>query len=70
MAKLKLKGERLATGAGDVLPLPVRLRMCGLPAALSVITSVPVRAPEAVGVKVTLIVQSAPTATEAPQLLV
>src|SRR5437870_684901 len=34
--------------------------ICGLPPALSVSDSVPVRAPEAVGVKVTLMVQFAP----------
>jgi hypothetical protein len=36
---------------------------------LSVIVTAPVRAPVAVGVKVTLIVQLAPAATELPQLL-
>src|SRR5256884_9407054 len=36
--------------------------ICGLPPALSVTDSVPVRAPEAVGVKVTLMVQFAPAA--------
>src|SRR5437667_352641 len=36
--------------------------ICGLPPALSVSDSVPVRAPEAVGVKVTLMVQFAPAA--------
>src|SRR5207253_249399 len=35
---------------------------CGLPPALSVSDSVPVRAPEAVGVKVTLMVQVTPAA--------
>src|SRR5437667_443173 len=36
--------------------------ICGLPPALSVTDSDPVRAPEAVGVKVTLMVQFAPAA--------
>src|SRR2546429_1955272 len=36
--------------------------ICGLPPALSVSDSVPVRAPEAVGVKVTLMVQVPPAA--------
>src|SRR5437762_1444753 len=36
--------------------------ICGLPPALSASDSVPVRAPEAVGVKVTLMVQFAPAA--------
>src|SRR5256884_6837273 len=39
--------------------------ICGLPPALSVTDSVPVRAPEAVGVKVTLMVQFAPAAEAA-----
>jgi hypothetical protein len=40
-------------------PFPVNGTVCGLPLALSVIVSVPTRAPNAVGVKVTLIVQFA-----------
>ena len=47
-------GERLTLGA---VPVPVRLAVCGLPAALSATLSVPLRAPVAVGVNVTLIVQ-------------
>src|SRR5712691_12342229 len=43
-------------------PVPVNGTVCGLPAALSVIVSVPVRAPTAVGANVTLIVQFAPAA--------
>src|SRR5258705_11485587 len=65
--KLKLVGERLTTGA---VPVPVRLTICGLPVASSVIVMVPVRVPVAVGVNVTLIVQLAPAATEVPQVLV
>jgi hypothetical protein len=38
--------------------------------ALSVIVKVPLREPAAAGVKVTLKVQLAPAATDAPQLLV
>src|SRR5260370_741630 len=51
-------------------PVPVRLTDCGLPEALSVMFRVPVRVPEAVGVKVTLMLQLAPAATELPQVLV
>jgi hypothetical protein len=43
-------------------PLPVSVTVCGLPEALSVSVSVPVRAPLAVGVNVTLIVQLPPAA--------
>ena len=43
-------------------PVPVKLTVCGLPLALSVIVRVPVRVPEAVGVKVTLMLQFAPAA--------
>ena len=42
--------------------MPVRLSVCGLPVALSVMVIVPGCAPVAVGVKVTLIVQLALTA--------
>jgi hypothetical protein len=53
--------------------MPVKLTSCVLPATLplsSVTTSVALRLPAAGGVKVTLIVQSAPAATELPQVLV
>ena len=42
---------------GGLVPVPVRLTVCGLPPALSVMVKVPVRAPATVGVNVTLIVQ-------------
>ncbi len=51
-------------------PLPVRLTAWGLFVALSAMFNVPVRVPGLEGVKVTLMVQLAPTATEAPQVLV
>jgi hypothetical protein len=62
-----LAGERLTTGAA---PVPVRLTLWGLPEALSEMLRVPLRVPVALGVKVTLIVQLTPAATEPPQLLV
>src|SRR5258706_15082825 len=68
-AKVRLVGLRAAEGPTAV-PVPVRLAVCGLPAALSVTVIVPVRVPAAVGVKVTLMVQFAPAATEVPQVLV
>src|SRR6267378_6356778 len=54
-------------GAANVKsqPVPVNGTVCGLPPALSVIVSVPVRAPTAVGANVTLIMQFAPAAREA-----
>jgi hypothetical protein len=50
--------------------VPLRLADCGLPEALFVTLSVPVRAPKAVGVNVTWMVQLAAGASELPQLLV
>lgn len=67
--KLKLAGEKLATGAG-VMPVPVSATTCGLPAALSMMLIDPVRAPATDGVKVTLIVQLAPGASVEPQMVV
>src|SRR5207244_1454922 len=48
--------------SGAAVPFPLSVMICGLPPALSVTDSDPVRAPEAVGVKVTLMVQFAPAA--------
>ena len=45
-------------------PVPNRRMTCGLPAALSTILTEPVRAPVAVGVKVTLMVQVSLAETE------
>ncbi len=50
--------------------VPVKLTVCGLPLALSVMTAVPVRVPEPEGVKFTYMVQVEPAATPFPQLLV
>ncbi len=69
LAKASEVAERLAVVAGAV-PVPVRVTDCGLSEALSVMLRVPVRVPEAVGVKVTLMLQLAPAATELPQVLV
>ena len=52
----------------DETPLPVRLIVCGLPVALSLTVSVPVRVPVVVGVNFTLTVQLAPVASEVPQV--
>ena len=67
LPKETLLAERLAPGA---VPVPDRLTVCGLPAALSVILTVAVRLPLAVGVKVTLIAHFAPTATGLPHVSV
>src|SRR5207247_1010609 len=51
LRKCRLAG---ATPASSAVLCPFRVMICGLPPALSASDSVPVRAPEAVGVKVTL----------------
>ena len=51
-------------------PVPFRIIVCGLLAALVVITTLPVRAPDAVGVNVTFRLQEMPMLTLPPQLLV
>src|SRR5205807_127409 len=58
----RVVGDNPAPGA---VPLPVSATVCGLPPALSTTDSVPVRAPETVGVKVTSMVQFAPAANVA-----
>lgn len=63
-----VRGERMTAEA--LMPVPVRLTVCGLPEALSATVMVPVWGPLAVGVKLTSMVQAAPAATETPQLLV
>ena len=60
-------GKKLALGA---TPVPVRATVWGLPVALSVTVMVPGWLPVAVGVKVTVMVQLAPAATDVPQVLV
>jgi len=65
--KLKLVGAKVML---LLAPVPVKPTLCGLFAALSVITTDPEFVPTTVGSKVTLIVQLAPAATEAPQVLV
>jgi hypothetical protein len=52
------------------IPVPLKVTTCGLPPASSVTVSVPVHVPLARGVKVTLNVQFAPAANEAPQSFV
>jgi len=62
-------GDTLAAGALVVLPpLPVSDTTCGLPLALSLTMSEPVRVPVAVGLNLMLIVQLPLTARELPQV--
>src|SRR5439155_22679392 len=51
-SKVSLDGARLTTGPGGV-PVPESGTLCGLPEALSVMVSVPVRDPMAEGANVT-----------------
>jgi hypothetical protein len=51
-------------------PEPVKVTVCGLPVALSLIVSLPDREPVAVGVKTMLTVQAAWAAKEVPQVVV
>ena len=52
-------GTTEVTTGGGVTPVPLRLTVCGLSLASSVMLTTPVRVPVAVGVKVTLIWQLA-----------
>src|SRR5438132_13846076 len=61
--KLKLVGESFA-----VVPIPLSVTFCGLPAALSLMLSAAVRIPDAVGLNVTLMLQLEPTASELPHV--
>jgi hypothetical protein len=67
LEKVKLAGLKLRTAP---VPVPESETVCGLPGALSLIDSVPVRVPVAVGVKVTDIVQFAPAARDVVQAVV
>ena len=67
LANVRVVLDKVTAGA---IPVPLRLTVCGLPAPLSVMDTVPVRVPVVVGVKVTLMVQLAEAANDAPQVLV
>ena len=60
--------EERPTAGAEVMP--VKLTMCGLPAALSVMMMDPVRLPVAVGVKLTLMTHAPPATTLALQVFV
>jgi hypothetical protein len=63
----RLVGDKLTDAT---VPVPERLTVWGLPLALSVMLTEAIRLPLAEGLKVTLIVQFPPAATELPQVLV
>ena len=68
VAKVKLRGAKVTLGL--VMPLPLSVIVCGLLPALSVRVMEPTALPVVVGVKVTLMVQIPPVATDEPQVLV
>lgn len=71
LAKVRLELERLTAGAVAFAPVPVRVIVCGEPAALSAMVTEAVRVPVAVGVNVTLMVQLPLfAATVLPQVVV
>lgn len=65
--KLREAGARVTAGA---MPVPVNCIICGLPLALSVNVSVPVRMPSAVGLKVTEAEHAPPAGIEPLQVSV
>ena len=71
LANVSEVGETLAVGVPTAAPVPVRLTVCGLPAALSEMAIAADRAPVAVGVNDTLMVRFPLfAATELPHVLV
>ena len=67
MVKLRLEGESVTCGA---TPVPLKVTLCGEPAALSAMATEADRLPAAEGLKATEIVQLAPAAMLAAQVLV
>lgn len=63
LPKLRLVGESFA-----VVPIPLIVTFCGLPAALSLTLKAAAWVPVAVGLNLILIVQLAPAASELPQV--
>src|SRR5579863_4918975 len=71
LPNVRLEPDRLTVGAATVVPVPLSVKVCGLPAALSVMVTAADRAPVAVGLNVTLIAQlPLLAATELPQVFV
>jgi hypothetical protein len=67
--KVRADGESIIPGVGAI-PVPFNTTIWGELGALSVMVTVPVRLPAAVGVNVTEMVQFAPAATLVPQVWV
>jgi len=66
---LPVPAEQDKLTAGPVLtPVPINCTVCGLPCALDVTVIMPIRVPDAVGTKLTFIVQLTPAARLPPQL--
>ena len=63
-------GVSAAFGAVAIVPVPLRAAVCGEPVALSATETDALALAAVVGVKVTEIVQLAPTASVGPQVLV
>jgi hypothetical protein len=71
LANTRFDTDKFTVGAGTVVPVPLSVIVCGLPEALSVMVTAAARAPVAVGVNVTLMVQLPLfAATELPHVLV
>jgi hypothetical protein len=68
--KVSEVGLSETAGAGPEVPVPVRVTVCGEPAALSTTETAAVKLATEAGVKVTEIEQLAPAASEPPQVLV
>jgi hypothetical protein len=62
--------EPVGTVSAKSCPVPDKLTVCGLPGALSVMLTAPLRLPPAVGLNVTLIAHLAPAPKLVPQLFV
>lgn len=62
--------ETLTPVMVDAIPVPDSVTDCGLPVALSATESEAVRVPDAVGVKVTMMLQVLPAAREVPHTFV
>jgi len=69
-ANVRLVGAKVTAGAGAATAVPDKGMVCGLPLALSAMDTEAVRAPLAVGLKVTLMAQVALVASVAAQVLV
>jgi hypothetical protein len=66
----RLSAVELRDTAGTATPTPLNRIECGDPAALSVMATVALRLPPAVGLNVTEMLHWAPAASDAPQVVV